>query len=95
MFSIGRAQHGLRGRLLTKASTIPAIWIEIRGARNQAVWAALAPAGLSTKSHELNRAVLAASKRPKQRRLVRGRFGAETAALGDRVTKSISESMPG
>ncbi len=38
----------------------PAVWTEIRGAHNQALWAALAHAGLSYDAYELNHALLIA-----------------------------------
>jgi Fe-S-cluster containining protein len=38
----------------------PAVWTEIRGAHNQALWAALAHAGLSYNAYELNHALLVA-----------------------------------
>jgi len=42
----------------------PAVWTEIRGAHNQAMWAALAHAELPSESYELNHAVLVALQTP-------------------------------
>ena len=42
----------------------PAVWTELRGAHNQAMWAALASAGLRYDSYELNHATLIALETP-------------------------------
>jgi len=42
----------------------PAVWTEIRGAHNQAMWAALAVSDLPAHSYELNHALLVALENP-------------------------------
>jgi hypothetical protein len=42
----------------------PAVWTEIRSAHNQALWAALQHAGLSSAAYELNHALLVALETP-------------------------------
>jgi Fe-S-cluster containining protein len=60
--SVNTCERGFNGE--TVQVLTPAVWTELRGAHNQAMWAALAASDLSSEGYELNHAVLVALETP-------------------------------
>jgi len=60
--SVSTCERGFQGEEVQVLT--PAVWTELRGAHNQAMWAALASVGLPSDGYELNHAVLVALEVP-------------------------------
>jgi hypothetical protein len=60
--SVKTCERGFNGEEVEVAT--PAVWTEIRGAHNQAMWAALTVSDLPAHSYELNHALLVALENP-------------------------------